>query len=410
MDAAGAQAEEAEDQQEEGQAGEEEVRLGYSFWGFLGDIKVEGGQPVSTPDGNATYSWSILWEAQRRGWETHLMQRDRDAEAFYRYGPDIFGAFSREKRLSAYMNVRLTQRTSLSAAQMNCDEFPVLDVLLLEWRFPIPGRNCVRTIDGVNLFPENMVDSSGAPLQPDLLRQQELLLHYKNSGTTIVIWDLDHKLTEFDERHWMPDTIFETSVRPRKQFLDRIRVEPPICVEDLLQFPTLPVYPGKKLAYVGSRYERDDVIDQYIRSISETYPQQVVFYGNWLKTLDECQRRWPRIQFVDRITTSQFRAAYGNAVACPLLAKRSYLESGFITPRVWEALLFGTIPIGLDEARGIGEYVLFRAESGRHMTELVQILASMPVNERDQLRKKNVEKLEHMDVRHFVDAIERAAS
>ena len=54
------------------------MRIGYSYWGFLGDHKVFGGREVSTPDGNSTYSWSIVHEALEHGHEVWMMQQDRD--------------------------------------------------------------------------------------------------------------------------------------------------------------------------------------------------------------------------------------------------------------------------------------------------------------------------------------------
>ena len=44
------------------------MNVGYSYWGFLGDKKLdEKFNEVSTPDGNAFYSWSIIREIQKRG-------------------------------------------------------------------------------------------------------------------------------------------------------------------------------------------------------------------------------------------------------------------------------------------------------------------------------------------------------
>jgi hypothetical protein len=359
------------------------MRIGYSAWGFTGDYKIENGQHVSTPDGNATYSWSILYEAQRRGHRVFWMQKDRDAEAWRQFGASNFAAFSSKKRISAYRGTIQTGGVDL----------PELDVLLLEWRFPITGRNV-----GV---PEEHPD-----FQPDLKRQTQLLEHYKGTRTKIIIWDLDHKLTSADELAWAPDAIFETSVVPRHQVLERTRVEPPVCVEDLLQFPTRPADPGKKLVYVGSRYERDEVITRYVGPTSKIWPGDVHFYGNWSKTIDECRRLWPGVQYHDRITVREFGEAYGDAVAVPLLAKPSYISRGFVTPRVWEALMFGSVPIGIEKSKGIKDYVLFSANDGYEMARCVEDLSGLTLNERDAMRRQNVEQISFMDVSHFMDRVE----
>jgi len=164
------------------------MRFGMSLWGFLADRKMKDGVEVSTPDGNVTYSWSILHEAQQRGWETYLLQEDRDKE--FVKSVYSFISFSPELRDDAYNNCHQTNGTDL----------PDLDVILIEWRWPIPGRNCEIGDD--------------QDFQPDLERQTEILEHYKNKKTRIVIWDLDHKLTLEDEVKWSPDAIFETSVNP----------------------------------------------------------------------------------------------------------------------------------------------------------------------------------------------------
>lgn len=387
------------------------VRLGYSFWGFLADRKVEGGAEVSTPDGNAAYSWSILWEAQRRGWTTYLMQRNRDRELYsLTDGRGMFDAFSPQKRAQAYHGARRTVDVG--------DPFPELDVLLLEWRFPILGRNCdlapvdsaaARAVAGTDRSPAYRYDP--ARHQPDLGRQLSLIEHYAGK-IPIVVWDLDHKLTLEEERkmaEWFrlgPAAIFETSFQPREQVWKRTRVEPPTVVADLLQHPTLPADPARKLVYVGSRYERDDVIDEWIDPVAARFPGQVFFYGKWPA---DSATRWPGIVFKDRIGMGGFRAAYGAAVACPLLAKRSYMKTGFVTPRLWEALLFGTLPIGLASHNEIGRYLdtAMIARDGGDMAHLVRWLSDVETSTRDRWRRRAIERLEFMDARHFVNALER---
>ena len=172
------------------------MRIGCSYWGFLGDNKFDAsGNEVSTPDGNATYSWSLLWEMQIRGHLVYMMQHDRD-EVGWRMGADgLFSAFSQQRRTDAYLRTIRTDGHRL----------PELDVLILEWRFRIPGRNCPS---------DNVMSTHDVYSQPDLDRQVELLRHYRERNTKIIIWDLDHKLLPLEEAYWQPDAIFETSVSP----------------------------------------------------------------------------------------------------------------------------------------------------------------------------------------------------
>ena len=369
------------------------MRIGYSYWGFTGDYKIKDGREISTPDGNATYSWSIVWEALKRGHQVYMMQQDRDLEAFQTHGLYDFASFSQEKRFKSYLGMDKTNGVSL----------PELDVLLIEWRFPIPGRNTGATKDDVCY-------------QPDLDRQTELLEHYSSKKTKVVLWDLDHKLTIDDELKWNPDAIFETSVNPRELSQERIRVEPPIVIGDVKQHKMVSCDPTRKLVYVGSRYERDDVIEQYIKPVSDKFPGQVEFYGNWTReeTLREVKRMWPNITFKDRICTRDFDKAYNTAVACPLLSKRSYMQTGFITPRVWEALMFGTIPIGFDEFCGIHNYVSniapnLIAANADELIEIVECLSKLDDVKRQMMRDACIDQIEFMDVKHFVDKVERIA-
>jgi hypothetical protein len=367
------------------------MRVGYAFHGFVGDYKEdEGGHALSTPDGNASYSWSILWEAQRRGHDVYAMQQDRDWPAFRRHGRYDFASFSMEKRFLSYLRTHQTAGTS----------FPDLDVLLLEWRFPIPGRN-------------TQADIGKPGYQPDLARQVDLLNHYGDAGTRIVLFDLDHKITADDESWIRPAAIFDTSSRPLRLTMDRTRVEIPFHIPDLLQHPTKDVDPSRKLVYVGSRYERDDVIEEWIRPASDRWPQKVEFFGNWTSECNfaEVRAMWPNVRYRDRITMKDFGEAYGTAVACPLIAKRTYLERGFVTARIWEALLFGTLPVGLSSHTGIGDYLPDEliVRDPAHLIDIVDGLSRMSTAERDGLRRKVVEKIDFMDVRNFLDHLEAAA-
>ena len=47
--------------------------VGYFYWGYLGDKKFDkNGNEVSTPDGNAFYSWSIIKALQDAGHLVYL--------------------------------------------------------------------------------------------------------------------------------------------------------------------------------------------------------------------------------------------------------------------------------------------------------------------------------------------------
>ena len=383
------------------------MRIGYSFWGFLGDYKEDdAGRTLSTPDGNASYSWSIAWEAMRRGHRVFMMQEDRDWPAFRRHGKYDFASFSQDKRFGTYLRMERANPNPI-VPMAGAQVFPDLDVLLIEWRFPIPGRN-------------TEADREKPGYQRDLERQTAMLRYYtscqKEKRPRIVLFDLDHKITMDDERMLAEvgvRAIFETSVRPIEGLIPRTRVEIPFPVQDLLQHPLQDVDPDRKLVYVGSRYERDDVIDEWLKPVSEVFPEQVYFYGNWTAEYNfaEVRAKWPKVKYCDRITMKDFGKAYGTAVACPLIGKKSYLDRGFVTARLWEALLFGTLPVGLSVHHGIDQYLPDEliARDPTDLIAKIDGLARMGAPERDALRRRVVEKIDFMDVRHFLDHLEAAA-
>ena len=376
------------------------MRIGYSFWGFLADYKEDQtGKELSTPDGNAAYSWSVIWEAQRKGHEVFLMQEDRDWPAFSRRGVNNFASFSQTKRLSSYLTLNYTITPDIPGRHSKKLPLPDLDVLLVEWRWPIPGRN----------FD---VDKDSLDYQPDYDRQRELIEHYRSTHTKIVIWDLDHKLTANEEIWTGASAIFETSVTPLKLFQERVRVEPPIPVSDLLQHTPKALNASRKLVYVGSRYERDDVIEEWIRPVSNRFKGEVHFYGNWDKpeTLKQCRKMWPDIEYHGRISMKDFYSVYGDAVACPLLAKKSYLEVGFITPRIWEALIFGTIPVGLQTHHGIDQYLpsTLIARDSKDLGDIVEWLSRETASSRQNIRESIAKQIHFMDSKYFIEKLESA--
>ena len=360
------------------------MRVGYLFRGFLGDVKMDlDGNEVSTPDGNATYSWTIEHECQRRRHQLIPLGPNLDAPAASRLGESLFSAFSGEKRAASYERMLRRGWTHLSDRR-----FPELDVVIIEWRWPIPGRNTI-------------ADRGSIGYQHDLERQQDVLMEYSNRGTPIIVWDLDHKLTDADERYWGFDVI-ETAVRPVR---DHIRVEPPCLTSDLLQFDIDERMPTHHLGYIGSRYERDETIDRWIGPIAPRGTHRVKFWGKW-EPGDEVRERWPGISFAGRIGVQGFRDAYSRVAAVPLLAKQSYYETGFITPRPAEAVLFGSIPIGLACHVGIDEYVVRSVSGPAALLEEATWIRTMSPIRRRVLREEAAHTLYHTDVRRFMDVIE----
>lgn len=375
------------------------MRIGYLFRGFLGDIKMDAnGNEISTPDGNATYSWSIEYECNKRGYKLIPLGPNLDAPAAEREGYGIFSSFSWAVRSPSYDRMLRRGWTKLSDKK-----FPELDLVLIEWRWPIPGRNT----------PE---DRGTIGFQGDLDRQEEVLRHYSDLGVPIVLWDLDHKITADDEHRWSMvgggggPSIIETSVKPSRQLYERFRVEPPTVIDHLLQHKMDDRMPTHHLGYIGSRYERDETIDEWIKPITPPGTHRAKFWGKW-EPADEVQARWPGITFAGRIGVRGFYEAYSRVATVPLLAKDSYYKTGFITPRPWEAILFGTLPVGLGCHLGIEQYVCedMIADSAEELLMIAKRIRAMSPIRREVLREEAAHRLSHMDVRNFVDTLERLA-
>jgi len=307
------------------------MKIGYAFWGFISDYKIKGNKEISTPDGNAFYSWSIFSALLEAGHEVFRMMPNRDEDSFNAYGKNAFGAFAKEKRNFVYSNYK--------------NYWPKdLDILLLEWRFPIPGRNCD-------------VDMGSKNFQPDLLIQKRLIEKYSNGKTKIIIFDLDYKLTEKDEREVKPLCVLETSNKPKKLFSPRISVEIPFDFDSIMEFSVDKANKENAFIYVGNRYERDNSVEKYLVPLAKKEKINVNLYGNWLESGRDSKERWPFFNYNTRIATRFFRGAYKNSGATLLLAKDEYTKRGFMTARILEAIFFGTIPIGVSDFYNIKKYL-----------------------------------------------------
>lgn len=368
------------------------MRIGYLFRGYLGDVKLDADlREVSAPDGNATYSWSIEHECERRGYKLIPLGPNLDAPAAGIIGEGLFSSFSTRKRLLSYERMLIRGWSRLSDVKL-----PDLDLVLIEWRWPIPGRN-------------TPADRGSPNYQDDLERQRGVLYHYLNRGVPVVVWDLDHKLLRSDLDAWGAPwgrgiRVIETAVRPRVE-TGAVRVEPPTVTADLLQHDIDEQRPSHHLGYIGSRYERDETIDRWIRPITPPGTHRAKFWGKW-EPVDEVRTRWPGVTFAGRIGVRAFREAYSRVAAVPLLAKQSYYESGFITPRPWEAVLFGTVPIGLACHLGVDQYVDRVVGDAQGLLDAATQLRNVSPIRRRVVREEAAHMLSRVDVRNFVDVLE----
>ncbi len=357
-------------------------KLLYNHWNYLSD-KVG----ISSPDGGFSYLWSIFQEFQKRGWGIYNIV-NRDKESVIKYGKECFKAFSQDKRCNVYTKLKFVGLEECLNGQL-----PDVDLVILEWRFPTK---------------DNQLSPDAPGYSPDLQIQEKLIDFYRNKGTPIVIFDLDYNLTKEDEEKVKPTKVLEQGLKPKD---GHQTVFIPFDFSDILQFSTEIPYRNNLLTYVGNDYNRREDIEKKIIPISEKYPGQVHFWGNWMKDdKKELREKWKHIIFHDRIGAQQFRDALSRSVASPLLATDEYKEHGHMTMRILEILLFGSIPIGFSDFYGIekflpGELIIDTDDYKRSSEEVINYLVNLGFLDRITLRKDLAKRLDFMDVSHFVNVV-----
>lgn len=321
------------------------MRIGYSFWGYLGDVKFDYNTKIvaSTPDGNAFYSWAIINELLKQGHTVYQMMPDRDSTGSDVLGDDLlFMAWASDKRKSVYEN---TKKTLCIDSVKQLDESKVhsiwedcfasgCELILHEWRMEIPGRN---TEDARN----------ESCWQPDLFIQECLIDFCIIHRIKMVIFDLDYKLSldkiESLKERGLDFTVFELGNKWNgKDWAKKVYI--PFDFDSIYEFKPKS-WVKDKLVYVGNRYERDWCIDKYIpKNMGD-----VTVYGNWNEGGRDSATRWPNINFGHRLQTAEMQKVYSNSASTILLAKHDYCEFGFMTARIIEALFYGTVPLFIEE-------------------------------------------------------------
>lgn len=416
-------------------------KCGYSFWGYLGDVKyTRDGKEASTPDGNAFYSWCIIRELQKRGYEVTQIMPDRDAKGYELRGDFLFSSWIESERVQAYIGTKKSDwwdiidkcKKDVQFHQFNKNMlvehiksrilgrmellYGDMEFILHEYRMLIDGRN-----DLSSVFNEDW--------QPDYLLQECIFDYCIKYHKKLIIFDLDYKV---DYRIYgylrdkgCPVTIFELGnrwLRNDSLFIkgrqvagiDARQVFIPFDFDNIGYFNVDNVGPGyirkNSLVYVGNRYERDWCIDKYIPSILP----DCIIYGNWLEGNRDSRKRWSNLHFGQRLQTKDMREVYGNSAATILLAKKEYCEFDFMTARIIEAIFYGTVPLFIEE---YGEKTI-EMYAGDY-AEFLTVRNAMDVYKKvEELRKLSGgrwieiiveymrDRLKFMDVKYFVNAIE----
>lgn len=297
------------------------MRIGYSFWGFLGPGITD------TPDGGRSHRQVLIDALRSRGHDVVFLQLDRDL-------------------LEAGVN--LVERYAWDAG------LPEIDVLFLEWRWPIPGRNTTRC---------------GTPGHTcDLHRQRQLLDHYTyGRGVRTIVWDKDRRLPVDDALRRRDNvTICEAALHPltgarpllfpvADTVLDT--ADPEALAARTRELP---------LAYVGNQYDRDTAFAEFFAPAAARHRHLVA--GKWIRT-----HAWPHVSFVGRVPFPEVAEIYGRTLATVLLLPDRYAVVGQMTQRLAEAVLDGCLPLTPVSIRSAERF----APQSLHVTSGADVTAAL---------------------------------
>ncbi|MDG6100502.1 hypothetical protein [Dactylosporangium aurantiacum] len=269
------------------------MRIGYSMWGFLGDGVLD------TPDGSRSYRSALIDELMSAGHDVVFLQRNRD---LLDAGDDLRGRYRWD------------------------DELPDLDVLMVEWRWRLRGRN------------DTPCGSTGHTC--DLHRQHELLEHYTRDRTLpTLIWDLDRQLAERDAlRSWPNVTVADFALQQRPGVLAL-----PCPVPDALLDTADPVALAAaarptSLVYVGNQYDRDPAFAKYFAPAAARVSHEVA--GKWPRT-----GAWPHVTFTGRCAYPDVAGKHRRSLTTVLLMPDRYAAVAAMGSRWFESVTAGCLPL-----------------------------------------------------------------
>ena len=123
------------------------MKIGYSYWGYLGDTKYDkNGNMASTPDGNAIYSWSIIYQLMKDGHQVYQIMPDRDYIGLAKEGSGLFGWCENQRMRALTEMIKLYKVYTDWSEMTKSDLFDIWDnkglnkceVILHEWRMFFP--------------------------------------------------------------------------------------------------------------------------------------------------------------------------------------------------------------------------------------------------------------------------------
>jgi hypothetical protein len=347
--------------------------IGLSYMAYWGD------QFEDIASGDVFFLPDLILGLDKAGYKVYALQEDLDKQQ------PRFENFLVEDRTKAYNLINFTK------------ELPDLDIVVVEWRWKMDGRNW------------NGEDGRDSVPMDDYYRQMEILEYYHNhTNTQVFIIDSDHKLSEDDERKWFKARILTFAQFPKEIIKKRQYVYWPFDSKRLTdrekyvhapfsyrQENTYCTDPNFILSYIGNNYERDNEFNYWIGGIEHLLNSRIHLYGNWAKypnKLLTLQESHSSIVFHPKITKADMTYIYSRSLAVPLLAKDDYNTYGHMTHRLEEVMYSGSLPIGFAHFKGIEKFVIpeLIAKDDTHFFGILEKLAGQTYEERLELWKKQI--------------------
>lgn len=382
-------------------------RLWISAWWPLWDWVID------SPSWLNTYMHFIILEWKKRWDEIFWLQKDIEKNNF------VVKSFYEEERKEARNYLKYSD-----------NEFPELDSIYIEWRFPIPWRNT-----------EDAKWSEW--YQTDLERQTEIIEHYiKDKNCKINILDQDYKMTIEDEqklfdlvqkyRDWNVENfrILDNWTNPKTLIFERQHIWIPFDYEKIKSnwLSNLRTCYNENwvnwshidssvvLTYIWNNYERNRVINSYLEEIKkdEDLKNKIHFYWNWQKywkwKLDQLFKDFSNmdiINFHPRITKEMINWLYSLSLAVPLFLKDDYMEHWFLTQRFLETLNWWSIAIWIWETKWIERKIQkdLIVNSSLELKELLKKLMKQTWEERKEMFLKQFDLLNQNETELFYNKL-----
>jgi hypothetical protein len=205
-----------------------------------------------------------------------------------------------------------------------CDTYPELDILFVEWRWP------------------TWKNSGPQAFESDLQRQTALVDYY-HGKIPIIAWDTDLQITPEDEKRWPKMIIADPCFDPVTLTKKRHRLT---WWSDFKEFFE-PSEGSVAYGYIGNNYSREHQFLKYYASVAQSFRDvgiQTMVYGNWMQHSPE--RSHPRtviqnysnVAFVDRVGFFESMKVLNSFICTTHISKESYSLRGNVTVRFFETL------------------------------------------------------------------------